>query len=77
MRNYSILSIAIDESRIFLTKERAPFMICVEAFRPTEELALARDSSEVNFFTKKTKSIRKVIDLSEKKLSKAICVRQI
>ena len=34
-----MLNIAVEESRLFLTKERAPFMICVEIFRP-EELKL-------------------------------------
>lgn len=38
MRNYAILKIADSESRIFLTKERAPFMICLEAYRPYEEM---------------------------------------
>jgi hypothetical protein len=36
MRNYSVLNIVTSESRLFLTKERAPFMICLEVFRPEE-----------------------------------------
>jgi len=36
VRNHSILHILENESRIFQTKERAPFLICLEAFRPEE-----------------------------------------
>eukprot|EP00347_Sterkiella_histriomuscorum_P015790 403355671 len=39
-RNHAVLNICVDESRMFLTKERAPFMICVELYRP-EEIQLA------------------------------------
>lgn len=40
IRNHAVLNIAVEESRLFLTKERAPFMICIELYRP-EELKLA------------------------------------
>jgi phosphatidylinositol 4-kinase len=36
IRNYTILSIAYEESRLFLTRERAPFMLCLEVYRPEE-----------------------------------------
>lgn len=36
MRNYAILNIAIDEAKIFQTKERAPLLLCIEAYRPIE-----------------------------------------
>lgn len=36
MRNYAVLSIVADESRIFKTKERAPVMLTIEVFRPIE-----------------------------------------
>lgn len=36
MRNYAVLHIAADESRIFKTKERAPVMLCIEVYRPVE-----------------------------------------
>jgi hypothetical protein len=36
MRNYAVLSIVADESRIFKTKERAPIMLTIEVFRPIE-----------------------------------------
>ena len=36
MRNYAILHIVADESRIFKTKERAPVMLCFEVYRPIE-----------------------------------------
>lgn len=36
MRNYAVLSIVADESKIFKTKERAPIMLTLEVFRPIE-----------------------------------------
>lgn len=35
-RNYMILKIAEQESRLFITAEKAPFLICIEAFQPQE-----------------------------------------
>lgn len=37
-RNCAILHIPITEARVFTTKERAPFKICIEIFQPYEEL---------------------------------------
>jgi hypothetical protein len=37
IRNHAVLAIAYKESRIFVTKTRAPYMICVELFSPHEE----------------------------------------
>ena len=34
IRNYAILHIVTDEAKIFQTKERAPLLLCLEAFRP-------------------------------------------
>ena len=36
LRNYTVLNIVTSESRLFLTKERAPYMIVLELFRPDE-----------------------------------------
>lgn len=36
MRNFAILHIVAEESRIFKTKERAPVMLCFEVYRPIE-----------------------------------------
>lgn len=36
MRNYAVLHIVADESRIFRTKERAPIMLTLECYRPIE-----------------------------------------
>jgi hypothetical protein len=36
MRNYAVLHIVADESRIFKTKERAPVMLTLEVYRPIE-----------------------------------------
>lgn len=36
MRNYVVLHIKVMEAKIFVTKERAPYLICLEVFRPEE-----------------------------------------
>ena len=36
MRNYAVLHIVADETRIFQTKCRTPLLICMEVFRPDE-----------------------------------------
>ena len=36
MRNYVVLHIKVMEAKVFVTKERAPFLICIEVFRPEE-----------------------------------------
>jgi hypothetical protein len=36
MRNYVVLHIKIMEAKLFVTKMRAPFLICIEVFRPEE-----------------------------------------
>jgi hypothetical protein len=36
IRNYTILSIRMEEAYIFKTKERCPVLMVFEAFRPTE-----------------------------------------
>ena len=36
MRNYALLHIVVEEARVFQTKERAPLLLCIEAYRPDE-----------------------------------------
>ena len=36
MRNFAVLHIVAEESRIFKTKERCPLLLCIEVYRPTE-----------------------------------------
>ena len=36
MRNYVALHIKVMEAKVFVTKERAPFLMCLEVFRPEE-----------------------------------------
>ena len=36
MRNYAVLHIVAEETRIFKTKERCPTVFCIEVYRPTE-----------------------------------------
>jgi hypothetical protein len=36
MRNYAVLNIAVEEAKIFQTKERAPLLLVIEAYRPIE-----------------------------------------
>lgn len=37
MRNYALLNIVTNESKVFSTKQRTPFYICIEIFRPEED----------------------------------------
>lgn len=37
IRNYVVLNIIAGETRVFSTKERAPFYICLEIYRPEED----------------------------------------
>ena len=48
MRNFAILHIVADESRIFRTKERAPVMLCFEVYRPIE-LSLEKKPGFLDF----------------------------
>ena len=43
-RNYAVLNIVESETRLFLTKTRAPFMVCVEVYRPEELKLWAREN---------------------------------
>lgn len=36
MRNYVVLHLRVMEAKVFVTKERAPYMVCLEVFRPEE-----------------------------------------
>ena len=38
IRNYAVLNIVVGESRVFSTKERSPYYICIELFRPEEDI---------------------------------------
>lgn len=40
IRNYTVLHIVIDEAKVFQTKERAPLLLCIEAYRPDAELEI-------------------------------------
>lgn len=47
MRNYAVLHIAVEEAKVFQTKERAPLLLCFEVFRP-DELYLSRERKSIN-----------------------------
>jgi hypothetical protein len=46
LRNYAVLNIVTSESRLFLTKTKAPFMITLELFRPDEIMTAAKEKEE-------------------------------
>lgn len=48
LRNYTVLRIVPEESRLFLTKERAPFLVCLEVYRP-EEIKVANSVNQLGF----------------------------
>jgi len=37
IRNHIVLNIVVDESMCFSTKERVPYYVCMEIFRPEED----------------------------------------
>ena len=49
IRNHCVAHIAVTESRIFKTKNRAPYMIVIECFRP-EELSIAFKQKNLQTF---------------------------
>lgn len=46
MRHYSILNIVVQETKIFSTKERAPFYICIEVYNVEKEENKHEDKRE-------------------------------
>jgi hypothetical protein len=48
VRNYAVLHLPPNESRIFQTKERTNFMVSVELFRPDEILIYSNQSNAMN-----------------------------
>jgi len=40
VRNYAVLNIVVDESKVYCTKERAPFALCFEIYRPEEFISI-------------------------------------
>lgn len=54
LRHYKILNIVVQETKIFSTKERAPFYICIEVYNVEKEESKFEDkrerkNSEFNF----------------------------
>ena len=57
MRNYAVLHIAVEEAKVFQTKERAPLLLCIEVYRP-EELTLIRDAKRKGTATQKNNYLK-------------------
>lgn len=83
MRNYTVLKIAVDESRIFVTKTKAPYMICLEVYRPAEEIKYRQNQLQTKnvelmdrLLFKRPLSIDKIITQAEKQLSKSFSILQ-
>ena len=68
IRNYAVLAIAYKESRIFVTKTRAPYMIRVEVFRPHEEKIISESDHDQTWY-KRGQTIKDIIIKSEKNMS--------
>ncbi|OMJ79584.1 hypothetical protein SteCoe_20393 [Stentor coeruleus] len=43
LRESFVLHIPISEAKVFTTKERAPYLICIEVFRPLQEFKMQRN----------------------------------
>lgn len=46
LRESFVLHIPINEAKVFTTKERAPYLICIEVFRPLQEFKMQRDMNK-------------------------------
>ena len=68
IRNHAVLAIAYKESRIFVTKTRAPYMICVEVFRPHEEIIINKPLNDQRWY-KRGQTVKDIIIKSEKDMS--------
>jgi len=55
IRNYAVLHIPPNECHVFQTKERAPFLICVELYRPDELQAYTDRAMFAKYRTKEYK----------------------
>jgi hypothetical protein len=67
MRNYAILHIVTDEAKIFQTKERAPLLLCMEAYRPEEMLLLRQQQQKQALSLKHLKNHKLTIgDIDDK-----------
>ena len=54
-RNYAVLHIPISEIKIFQTKERSPYVICLEVYRPDElKIFVDQQDRELNQNHKKS-----------------------
>ncbi|CAG9313004.1 PI4KB_4 [Blepharisma stoltei] len=59
-RNCAVLHIIANEARVFTTKERAPYKICVEIFRPYEELLVLDPSKSASALDRRSASVPSV-----------------
>lgn len=64
-RNYTVLNICVDESKLFLTKNRAPYMICLEIFRPEEILITSQNKYQSMMMLVNQVTIKKVISTAQ------------
>ena len=63
IRNFAILHIVTGEAKVFQTKERAPLLLCLEAFRP-EEIYLINPEYPIRSTQKRDKSQKRHAELS-------------
>lgn len=67
MRTHAVLHIAVDEAKIFQTKERAPLLLCIEAYRPIEmTLGDAPEIYETEAF-QNLQADKNVVDMKKRK----------
>lgn len=49
IRHNVVLNIVVEETKVFSTKERSPFYICLEIFRPEEEMEVKNHPDAFDF----------------------------
>ena len=72
-RNYAILSVVVEECNVYQTKNRAPFYLCFELFRPEE---MAQQEKFNNLYEKKAYKISNYINY-DFLLSKPVTIDRI
>lgn len=71
-RNCAVLHIVVSEAKVFTTKERAPYKICVEIYRPYEEMLVLEPAKSATFLDTRSASVPSV----RSRLNKTVIVEE-
>ena len=72
LRNCCVLRICVEETRLFVTKSRAPFLICLEVYRPEEFLLSDIQKPKTEIVA--NRELNMLLDTANKQLSQAVII---